>query len=689
MNTDVSYNPFSFSVPTERSTDAALGGGAVAALDPLHSGFVLIARYRIVREVLRRAERNTYLAIDLQEPQVPRILQQTVLPADGSGALLPQARATFECRARALYAIQHPQLPTYRDWFRAKLWGEERFFLVWEAICGQNYASLLQERHHQGWVFSEAEVRQWLRQMLPVLDYLHGCGIFQGNISLESVLQPYPAGLPVLVGLEDAYCDLNLSGKPSKSARAAELADLGGLAKAALELTGRSADGRARDGRSPASLHPDFVALLQRAIAGRTLGRYVRGNRAPLSARTLLHAIEDCAVSKPAPIAALPIQSTQARSIQTQSMQTQPTETQSVETQPELQTNPFLPGRQRGLSPWLAIALFLLSVPISGSLGWWFAYRWIVQNAPATNPSIISDARAGFKNQEELAFEPRTFAEEDRSSRAGERAERAVATHQRLLARYADRRDTLGIGDRFFANLVKENFEAQYPERSQLLAGNANPELWREAYREVAESLLDKLSGLSSDALEKLGEYTRLDRKGWETEIAPYKVRARSLYDLTDARFFYLFPEQRWQDLPGPRMGQVWQAIARDLAREVSDGTVVESLLADSFSETPEAEGFLSPGSGKVYIFFFNRGDSLELALDAEGAIEVSFYPPAENDTILKKSKQLRWQGTAPESGYYEIVLANSAEEPTPYRLNLQVIPAARADGSPWRSQKF
>ena len=133
MNSNASHNPFRFSTPAERSSEAISGGGSVAALDPLYPGFVVIERYRIVREVFRSGESTTYLAIDLQEPNVPRVLQQTILPSGGGGAP-SQARVIFESRARALYATHHPQLPVYRDWFRAKLGGEERFFLVWEAI---------------------------------------------------------------------------------------------------------------------------------------------------------------------------------------------------------------------------------------------------------------------------------------------------------------------------------------------------------------------------------------------------------------------------------------------------------------------------------------------------------------------------------------------------------------------------
>jgi len=82
----------------------------------------------------------------------------------------------------------------------ALLTHEEQLFIVQEYIDGKNYLQILDERlSTTGKAFSEAEVRAWLLDMLPVLEYIHSRNIIHRDISLENVMLPNNQSKPVLI----------------------------------------------------------------------------------------------------------------------------------------------------------------------------------------------------------------------------------------------------------------------------------------------------------------------------------------------------------------------------------------------------------------------------------------------------------------------------------------------------------
>jgi serine/threonine-protein kinase len=81
-----------------------------------------------------------------------------------------KSRDLFDREVRILYKIAHPQIPKFLACFE----DNGRLFLVQEYVEGKTYSTLLKERlSQQGIAFSEAEVIQWLQQLLRVLDYIH------------------------------------------------------------------------------------------------------------------------------------------------------------------------------------------------------------------------------------------------------------------------------------------------------------------------------------------------------------------------------------------------------------------------------------------------------------------------------------------------------------------------------------
>jgi serine/threonine-protein kinase len=135
------------------------------------------------------------------------------VPNDIDQDAIRRARLLFEREARVLYKIDHPQIPKFLAWFEEA----GRLFIVQEYINGKTYLRLLKERQKQGQLFSEAEVVQWLKDLLPVLAYLHDNDIVHRDISPDNIMLPKGQSQPVLIdfGLVKQKVSQIWSGNPN------------------------------------------------------------------------------------------------------------------------------------------------------------------------------------------------------------------------------------------------------------------------------------------------------------------------------------------------------------------------------------------------------------------------------------------------------------------------------------------
>ncbi|MCL6436100.1 MAG: protein kinase, partial [Leptolyngbyaceae cyanobacterium HOT.MB2.61] len=150
-------------------------------------GKTLSSRYRVLRELGQGGFGRTYLAEDINRFHEPCVLKEFAPQVQGSRDL-QKAEELFEREAGILYQLQHPQIPRFRELFRAEFQGRGRLFLVQDYVEGPTYQAILRSRQSQGFCFSETEVTQLLFQLLPVLTYIHERGVIHRDISPDNLI---------------------------------------------------------------------------------------------------------------------------------------------------------------------------------------------------------------------------------------------------------------------------------------------------------------------------------------------------------------------------------------------------------------------------------------------------------------------------------------------------------------------
>ncbi|XGV94297.1 MAG: serine/threonine protein kinase (plasmid) [Leptolyngbya sp. BL-A-14] len=158
-------------------------------------GTLINNRYQIQDILGQGGFGRTYLAFDVERFNEPCVLKEFV-PTHSKQYAVQKARELFEREARILYKINHPQIPKFLAWFEHA----ESLYIVQEYISGKTYFRLLNDRlSQQRQPFSQAEVSQWLQNLLSVLDYLHSNDIVHRDISPDNIMLPDGQWQPVLI----------------------------------------------------------------------------------------------------------------------------------------------------------------------------------------------------------------------------------------------------------------------------------------------------------------------------------------------------------------------------------------------------------------------------------------------------------------------------------------------------------
>jgi serine/threonine protein kinase, bacterial len=139
-------------------------------------------RYRVLGALGRGGFGATFLARDQALPGYPSCVIKQLRPTTSVPTLLEMARDLFQREANILGKIgNHPQLPRLLDYFEIF----QEFYLVQEHVSG----STLQKEVKQGGPFSEAGVKQFLSEILPVIQYVHSHHIIHRDIKPANLIR--------------------------------------------------------------------------------------------------------------------------------------------------------------------------------------------------------------------------------------------------------------------------------------------------------------------------------------------------------------------------------------------------------------------------------------------------------------------------------------------------------------------
>ncbi|AFY34798.1 serine/threonine-protein kinase [Calothrix sp. PCC 7507] len=146
------------------------------------SQLLLNDRYQVIKPLGQGGFGATFLACDQALPGEPSCVIKQLRPSTTAPQVLQMARELFEREAKTLGRIgNHPQIPRLLDYFE----DGHHFYLIQEYISG---ATLQQEIKRNG-NLSEAGVKQFLSEILPLLQYIHERKVIHRDIKPANLIR--------------------------------------------------------------------------------------------------------------------------------------------------------------------------------------------------------------------------------------------------------------------------------------------------------------------------------------------------------------------------------------------------------------------------------------------------------------------------------------------------------------------
>ena len=653
------------------------------------SGVALAGRYRIVRELGHGGFGRTYLSQDLNRFGEACVLKEFAPQVQGTFAL-QKASELFEREAGVLYKLKHPQIPEFRELLRVKKQGEGRLFLIQDYIAGQTCRAILEARRNQGLGFNETEILKLLRQILPVLDYIHSLGVIHRDISPENMIIRQQDGLPVLIdfgGVKQIAATVASQVMASSPATATRLGKVGyapheqmqgGIVSASSDLYALGATVLVLlTGKEPSEFIDPHTL---------TWDRSRHFSATPLSP-TLSHVLEQLLQPHPRNRPQSANQVLQMLNSQSPPKAYSPPPPPSPQTQatvavapaqvappPPSPPTPVAPrsapsGNNNAALGWLGKLLLVLGLILAaGGFGWWAGNLWIDSQLQSNQP----DATPTVEDFENPVISPEDDDEPEPSSDFSlEERQRKQALRQRRM--------NLGIDYDFYVGLVDEAFWNEYPrQRGIPLSTDPEDARLREAWDKIAVNVLTQIEqlDLSRQAKRDLGSYDESDRDRWKSQVNRLRVSSRALYDIADAKFFRVFPKQEGEtgsEFLDQPIGQIWQATVADSVKVLESREALERIVFKRGDTGTQMSGTLQPGEGKAFTAELAADQFMDVDLSSDADALLSIYSPTGNTIFLEDSRQHSFSGELPESGFYEFVVVSDADEPIDYQLYLTV----------------
>lgn len=149
-------------------------------------------RYEVLRMIGRGGFGVTFLARDMSLPAQPPCVIKQLLPKVNDPPVLEKARSRFQLEAQMLAKLgNHSQIPMLLDYFVA----DGEFYLVQEYVRGFHLAKLVRRCG----CLSEAALKSFLRNILPLLDFIHNNGVIHRDIKPQNIICCQDDGRLVLI----------------------------------------------------------------------------------------------------------------------------------------------------------------------------------------------------------------------------------------------------------------------------------------------------------------------------------------------------------------------------------------------------------------------------------------------------------------------------------------------------------
>ncbi|MBF2036987.1 MAG: serine/threonine protein kinase [Leptolyngbyaceae cyanobacterium T60_A2020_046] len=156
------------------------------------AGEVFRDRYRVVKVLAAGGFGVTYLAQDGAIPGSPLCVIKQLSPKVRNPMSLERAKRRFRQEAKVLAKVgSHSQIPRLLDYFTIK----DEFYLVQEYVDGE----VLTKEVRRCGPKTEAEVKQFLREILPVVKFVHRCRIIHRDIKPPNIMRCAEDGRLVLI----------------------------------------------------------------------------------------------------------------------------------------------------------------------------------------------------------------------------------------------------------------------------------------------------------------------------------------------------------------------------------------------------------------------------------------------------------------------------------------------------------
>jgi serine/threonine protein kinase, bacterial len=651
-------------------------------------------RYRVIQSLGQGGFGRTYLCQDANRFDEPCVLKEFAPQVHGTYAL-DKAAKLFQREAGVLYRLQHPQIPPFRELLRTNA----GLFLVQDHVAGKNYRDIMAERRSraQG-PFSEAEVRDLLLKLLPVLDYIHQLGVIHRDISPDNIIRREADGVPVLIdfgGVKQvaANAEVQFGSGDNTTAIPTRLGKLGyapneqmqrGIVSSHSDLYALAATSLVLlTGREPAelvdpqdlawnwqqyvTLTPDLNQILERMLAARPSDRYQSATEAISALRSNQVSPNSTPNPKPgteATVVAIP---------------------QIGNNNAATTGNLPIPAREPNVLKTIGFTWLWLFGGIGAiALGWMGASLIFKQPSPNPNPGNSADTSNPNSSPDSSPTSspiasPTTSGSSPNPSTGNIAGELSATARSQI--------DRLGLDSIAVGNIVGQIFTSQNPSKRTT---NITDAATKAQLNSIAIQLAENIdrSKLSTDARRRLGSFTAKDWENWRQTVNQRRLSTRALANLADVRYDSVteFNAQKlnlsFEKFLATPLGQLYQAISYDRVQEIVSGKAIEEIKFAPGSTSGSANGRLEAGNGKAFILQLAAKQELKLTIEGGENLLISFYPPTSNLGALIDQKSLTdWEGQSSRSGYYEIVIVSKNGRTANYKLtiNASALPATES----------